>query len=133
MPSARVRFAAAVLPVLTLVLSSCGGGDDEEGGPSGATCPESSALTYESFGRGFMAAYCTRCHSASLSSSDRNGAPSDHNFDTLEGILDTPAEHLDEQAASGPAHTNTSMPPDGPAPSLEQRSKLGEWLACGTP
>jgi len=107
--------------------------EEDAGGPSGATCPETSTLTYESFGRNFMSQYCTRCHSSTLTGSSRHGAPSDHNFDTLEGIRATPTEHIDEEAAAGPLNVNTSMPPNDPRPSEGERQDLGEWLACGTP
>jgi cytochrome c5 len=100
--------------------------------PTGATCPSESVLTYESFGKPFMTEYCVRCHSSSVSGGARDGAPIDHNFDTLEGIR-TFAEHIDESAAAGPTHTNVNMPPSDPRPSLDQRQKLGEWLACGAP
>jgi hypothetical protein len=43
------------------------------------------------------------------------------------------SEHIDEQAAAGPDHVNTSMPPSGPRPSEAERRQLGEWLACGAP
>jgi hypothetical protein len=115
-------------------LSSCG--DDkasDSGGASGATCPDDSTLTYDTFGQAFMEDYCTRCHSSALTGAARNGAPSDHNFDTLANIKDTEPEHLDEEAAAGPNHVNTAMPPTAPQPTEAERRKLGEWLACGTP
>ena len=119
---------------LVLVALACSDPTDEEHkGPTGATCPEGSMLTYESFGQSFMSRYCTRCHSSTLSGSERHGAPSDHNFDTLAGIKATPAEHLDEEAAAGPENVNTSMPPADPRPQDGERRQLGEWLACGTP
>jgi uncharacterized membrane protein len=80
-----------------------------------------------------MRRYCTRCHAASLDSSERQGAPSDHNFDTLEGLRMTEVEHIDEQAAAGPDAENTAMPPSAPRPTTDERQKLGEWLACGMP
>jgi hypothetical protein len=42
-------------------------------------------------------------------------------------------DHIDETTAAGPASTNTGMPPDRPAPSVEERKQLGEWIACGMP
>ena len=80
-----------------------------------------------------MEDYCTRCHSSALVGAARNGAPSDHNFDTLANIHDTALEHIDEEAAAGPDHVNTSMPPSGPRPTEAERQKLGEWLACDAP
>ena len=97
---------------------------------TGTTCPDGgSELTYENFGKKFMQDYCLSCHS--MDSKNRNGAPDDHNFDTL-GDVDLVRAHIDQYAGSGPQATNTKMPPAGnPAPSEEERKKLSEWLACG--
>jgi uncharacterized membrane protein len=113
--------------------SSCGSDDDHhpEGGASGAVCPAGNTLSYDSFGRDFMQKYCTRCHASSVTGDLRNGAPADHNFDTRADIL-AMADHIDEHAAAGPDAVNTAMPPDGTAPTEEERRKLGEWLACET-
>lgn len=59
----------------------------------------------------------------------QRGIPLDHDFDRFEGVLPV-AEHIDQYAAAGPNAMNTTMPPDGDAPTLEEREKLGEWLAC---
>lgn len=107
--------------------------EDEEapiGPPSGATCPTDNTLTYENFGKPFMEMYCTRCHSSTLTTPEqRMCAPAFHDFDTLQGILPV-AEHIDQFAAAGPSSTNTEMPENGPAPTLEEREQLGQWLAC---
>ena len=50
-----------------------------------------------------------------LSGPDRHGAPSDHNVDTLEAILDE-ADHVDTYAAAGPDADNTFMPREGASP-----------------
>ncbi len=42
-------------------------------------------------------------------------------------------DDIDTIAAAGPDAVNTEMPPDTPAPTEEERRKLGEWLACGAP
>ena len=97
-----------------------------------ATCPPASPLTYNNFGQPFMEAYCTRCHAQTLHGSARMGAPSLHDFDTWYGIRAF-IDHIDETTASGPAATNESMPPYGAAPTLAERTSLGEWLACGAP
>lgn len=127
----------ALMPMLglltTLAVCSCADSTHGGGEPTGETCPTGSTLTYGNFGKEFMSNYCIRCHSSSLSGSARQGAPSDHNFDTLEGIRDTNVEHIDEVAAASANQVNTMMPPSGPRPSLEERQQLGEWLACGTP
>jgi uncharacterized membrane protein len=79
-----------------------------------------------------MEHYCTRCHASTLPPSERHGAPSLHDFDTRLGIVGV-ADHVDETTASGPAATNTLMPPEDPRPTHEERVLLGEWLACGSP
>jgi hypothetical protein len=106
---------------------------NEKGGPTGAVCPPNSTLTYDTFAQSFMNSYCVSCHSSTLSGSARNGAPSDHNFDTLAGLRATEPEHIDEEAAAGPNRVNTDMPPGEPRPSDAERRELGEWLACGMP
>jgi hypothetical protein len=34
-------------------------------------------------------------------------------------------------AGAGDDVTNTLMPPSAPRPSVEERKKLAQWLACG--
>lgn len=122
-------FLAFCLPLL---LGACDGGEEEEGTPSGAVCPEGSTLTWDSFADQFFQSYCRRCHSTELTGSARNGAPSDHNFDSAELVREE-LDHTDEQAAAGPDAVNTLMPIGAPTPTEEERKKLGEWLACGAP
>lgn len=119
------------LAALALALAAGCGGDDE-GKPTGATCPTGSALTYGTFGKTFMTNYCTRCHASDRKGAARQGAPSDHDFDNLPAIQGL-ADHIGEHAAAGPSATNTDMPPGDPRPTLEERKQLGEWLACGAP
>lgn len=89
------------------------------GDPTGATCPSNSTLTYENFGKAFFAKNCLECHA-------NKNAPS---FNTQEEIqADT--DRIDRAAASGPDATNTYMPEDGDVSDAD-RTKLGEWLACG--
>lgn len=147
-PSHRFLMRYLRCVQLLILLPACGGSDDvgdadghhDEGGgdematPSGATCPtDRTGLTYDAFGKQFMAAYCTRCHSTTLKTpQQRMQAPLDHDFDVLAGI--SPVwEHIDSKAAAGPKSTNTAMPPAGdagPKPSMAERIKLGQWLAC---
>ncbi|NVB80713.1 MAG: hypothetical protein HOV81_20120 [Kofleriaceae bacterium] len=111
----------------------CSDEAEEVLGPSTETqCPPTSTLTYASFGQPFMTSYCTRCHSSTLTGADRMGAPAFHDFDTQIGIQQV-ADHVDQVAGSGPAATNESMPPDGAKPTLDERKKLAEWIACGAP
>lgn len=102
------------------------------GPPTEASCPPASTLTWDSFGKPFMDAYCVRCHASTLAPAQRHGAPTFHDFDTIYGTRAV-REHIDLTTAAGPAAVNTSMPPGGDAPTLEERQLLGEWLACGAP
>jgi len=118
---------------VSLAASACGGGEDEVGESTSATCPDSSTLTYETDIAPILAMYCVRCHATSVSKSARHGAPSDHNFDSELGVLEE-ATHVDQVAGSDGTITNTEMPPKGyPAPSVQERMKLSEWLACNAP
>ena len=129
-------LGSCAVACMTLGVVACGQANETTGASgqaTGATCPPDSELTYETFTRDFMRDYCTRCHSASLASADRNGAPSDHDFDTLAGLRATASAHIAEQAAAGPDAENSAMPPTDPRPSAAERRKLGEWLACGMP
>lgn len=106
--------------------------DHHDHATSGATCPSDNTLTYESFGRDFFDSYCTRCHSSELSGDLRLDAPVGYDFDTLAGIR-AHLEHIDMVSAAGPSATNTAMPETNPIPTLEERTQLGRWLACGAP
>jgi uncharacterized membrane protein len=87
-------------------------------------------LTYANDIAPLMTKYCTKCHATSVKGDARNGAPSDHNFETEAGVVKE-AHHIDIEAAASSKVTNTSMPPEGyPAPTVAERKKLGEWLAC---
>ena len=108
------------------------GHGEEEGEPSGATCPATQTLTYANFGMAFFQQYCQRCHGSTVTGAARNGAPVDHVFDTVADIK-TMREHIDRKAAAGPTVVNETMPPSGTAPSDAERRQLGEWLACGAP
>lgn len=113
----------------TVLLSVACSSSDETPILTEASCPDGLALTYENFGKPFMETYCTRCHHSELHGADRQGAPLYHDFDSLFGIV-VVANHVDWYAAAGPAAVNEIMPPEGAAPSLEERYQLGEWLAC---
>lgn len=106
--------------------------DEDEGTPSGATCPENSTLTWDNFGKNFMENYCTRCHAVAVKGSARMGAPSDHNFESAP-LVRLELDHIDKAAAAGPDAINTSMPPGAPTPTEDERRQLGEWVACGAP
>ncbi|MGE3455159.1 MAG: hypothetical protein AB7O24_08625 [Kofleriaceae bacterium] len=113
----------------------CHGCEDSEpifGPPTQSTCPPTSTLTYNNFGKSFMERYCTECHDSDLVGDDRQGAPTFHDFDSLYGIKAV-SNHIDETTAAGPAAVNDGMPQDDPKPTLDERYQLGEWIACGMP
>lgn len=104
------------------------------GGPAGdypsldeRPCPEDSILTAENFGAPFMLTHCTGCHHASLKEGERAGAPLGVDFETLTKVR---AQAAKIWARAG--DQNATMPPVGP-PAQDERTRLGEWLACGAP
>ncbi len=98
-----------------------------------SVCPENSSLTYEDFAKPFFERYCLECHSEKLQGSARHGAPSDHDFDTLDDVFASNLAHIDLVAAAGPDAINTDMPRGTRTPTEAERRRLGEWLACGAP
>lgn len=130
-----MRTFARLLVSSVLLAAACDHDHDHDhdhGDASGATCPSDNTLTYENFGRDFFDSYCTRCHSSELSGDLRLDAPVGYDFDTLAGIRQH-LEHIDLVSAAGPKATNASMPGTNPLPTLEERTQLGKWLACGAP
>jgi cytochrome c5 len=120
----NAKLALTVLLIATgAALSGCGDNEEEEGTATGATCPDDSTLSYESFGEAFFQTNCLSCHGSA--------GPQSPKFDTVEQIRARRSE-IDKLAASGPNATNTFMPETGSV-STEDRKKLGEWLACGAP
>jgi hypothetical protein len=105
----------------------CGGGD---GPPTEASCDP--RLRWDNFGSTFMTQYCTTCHSSKVQGGQRRGAPTDHDFDTQDGVQAS-IDHIDATAGSGPGATNVYMPPYGPTPTTFEREQLASWLACGAP
>lgn len=68
-------------------------------------CAAAPDVTWQGWGRGFMATYCDGCHAADAA--DRHGAPEGVSFDTLEEVRN--------QAARIEARTldDQDMPPGG--------------------
>lgn len=119
--------------VLAIGIGACDSDEHEhEGEATGALCPSENTLSYANFGQTFMTDYCVDCHSSTATGSARRDAPVGIDFDTIAGIR-LHATHIDEHAAAGPNATNEEMPEDDPKPTLEERTKLGQWLACGAP
>ncbi|MBK9260857.1 MAG: hypothetical protein IPM54_13685 [Polyangiaceae bacterium] len=88
--------------------------------------PGGTTLTYDNFGAGFMNAHCQWCHGSEAN--DRQGAPGEFIFDTQAQVIRHKARIFVRSAAE-----NDSMPPGPEDPSLDERTKLAEWLACGAP
>jgi len=104
---------------VALGLATAGCGQNGLGDPTGATCPTNSTLTYDNFGKAFFAANCLECHASKQTP----------HFNTQEEIQ-AAKDEIDRAAASGPDATNTYMPDEGDVSDAD-RTKLGEWLACG--
>ncbi len=94
---------------------------DEYACPPGGT-----KLTYESFGRDFMASNCQTCHGATPY--DRKGAPSGYDFGSHDDVKKWKTRIFSRAAAD-----NVTMPPGPDDPPEAERVKLAEWLACGAP
>ncbi len=89
---------------------------------TGATCPTTSTLTYDNFGRNFFSRYCDSCHGT--------GGRTQPSLATQAAIR-AQATAIDQEAAAGPDGVNTAMPEGSPAPTEAELRQLGEWLACG--
>ena len=119
LPLPRLVFALA-----PLALAACGFfyTDIEEW-----DCPsEGTSLTYENFGAAFINAHCQSCHGSTAT--DRAGAPGEFIFDTRSQV-----ERHRARIFARSAGENDSMPPGPDDPTLEERTKLADWLACGAP
>ncbi len=123
--------ARIILTLLLLLQHAClRSNDGQRTGVSALKCPDNSELTYDHDIAPFMARYCTNCHASNLVAGERDGAPLGHDFDTQAGVLGM-AKHIADVAAAGPGFVNTGMPiGDEMAPTVVERTMLGEWLAC---
>lgn len=91
------------------------------------TCPPGGTqLTYDNFGRGFMAANCQTCHGQP--SQDRKGAPGGYDFGSVDDV-----RRFKDRIFARAAADNTTMPPGPDDPPENEREKLAEWLVCGAP
>jgi uncharacterized membrane protein len=117
-----MRRALPLVLVLAAIAAGCNLVTiDEYPCPKGGT-----TLTYDNFGKGFFIAYCNTCHSAP--DGQRNGAPDDEVFDSVEEIRAHAATIFIDAAT-----TNDAMPPGPYPPPIAARDQLAEWLACGAP
>lgn len=125
--------ARILVSCLVVVLGCDDGGDDAgEGTSTGAgsgdalaPCDEQPVLTYDTFGRGFLAAYCDGCHAATAER--RQGAPAEVTFDTHEQALAFADRILARTAPSD--GSPPTMPPVGGVTDAD-RERLLVWLGC---
>lgn len=109
------RLGVVVSAVGALALGA--GCDSLSGTPTEASCDQSLELSWETFGKDFMDAYCVRCHGALDSQS----------------YVQSHRGLIDELAGIGPHAANRQMPQSGLAPNDDERQLLATWLACGAP
>lgn len=128
------RLALSVL----LALASCDGGSDptteaDSGDGDGTatdaapSCDEQPVVTYDTFGRGFLATYCDGCHGSQVVDDARQGAPPQVVFDDRAGAANYGDRILARVA-----------PPDGSAPTMppvggvtpDDRERVVVWLTC---
>jgi len=120
MKSVVALFSSVVVMVSLLGCNSGGGA----GGGSSAALPDcptgGTDLTYDNFGKAFFSSYCDSCHAGSQKPSLGTAAE-----------IASWADQIYAQAGDG----NSSMPPGNASaqPSVDERSNLAEWLACGAP
>jgi hypothetical protein len=91
-------------------------------------CENGTSLSWGSFGNGFFEKYCTSCHSSSLDSSHRGGAPEGSNFDSYTSIIASRSKIL----LNAGKIVGSKMPPSDIVP-LDERKAIIEYLKCGAP
>ena len=85
-------------------------------GIQAVSCPSSSDLTYANYGKAFIADTCLSCHAGR----------DNPNLSTQSSVQLHLGEILDR------AVYTDAMPQNG-ALTTDERTLLGEWLACGAP
>lgn len=131
--SSGMRWARVVVCGLCLLPSiACdeGSAGDTEAGGSGesdglAPCEEQPVITYDTFGRGFLATYCDGCHGSAVV--ERQGAPPEVVFDSAAGASMFADRILARTAP--PDGSEATMPPVGGV-TEEHRDRLIVWLTC---
>jgi hypothetical protein len=143
--SVSPRRGSALLSLFALAtaLSACG---DEPGLPD-ATPPDPNFVngcpkleepvaapgdpidgdTWTTFAGPFLATWCTRCHSTTLTVESRTGAPPGYDWD----VEATAREHLTEiRNAVG---VQNYMPFNDPKPTCDERERLVRWIDADAP
>lgn len=90
-----------------------------------APCDEQPVITYDTFGRGFLATYCNGCHGGAVV--NRQGAPASVVLDTHEQALALADRILARTAPEG--GSEPTMPPAGGVTD-DDRERLRVWLGC---
>lgn len=85
------------------------------------TCMNDSLLTWNNWGEGFFQTWCQSCHSRNTP--QRNGAPENLNFDTLDDVIKWQSSIFDSVIAS------ERMPKGGGIPAGVQQ-QLIEYMDC---
>ena len=92
-----------------------------------APCSEQPTVTYDTFGRGFVATYCDGCHGSEVQGDTRQGAPPDVVFDSRDGA-EMFADRILARAAPEDGSEPT-MPPVGGVTDGD-RDRVTVWLTC---
>ena len=117
----RLTLASFLLsaPLLPACDSGGGGNDGPDIDCATATVPKFAAMT--------AWAKCTTCHSSTLASDARRGAPADINYDKYADARAKAQIAMDEVYAG-------SMPlPGSPALTDEEKTQIYTWASCDTP
>jgi len=114
--NARSGLGAAAM------LALFGGCAEAETDDSGA-CSDVPAVSYETFGDGFLTENCRTCHTSGQTV--RQGAPDDVNFDDAASVWAIKDRVLARAAVDPP-----TMPPLG-GTTADDRYLLRIWLECG--
>jgi cytochrome c5 len=102
------------------------GGDGDTGDGDGAQVDCTGDLpTYDDFGKDFVEEYCSSCHAADVTGTDRMGAPPEDVFDSLEQIQHG-ADEMADLIASGQMPYGAASP----KPSDDEKAKALTWLKC---
>lgn len=94
-------------------------------------CHPDAALTWESWGQGFVDTHCVGCHSSVIPLSQRRDAPLGVDFDTYRGVLQW-AERIEVRTLLNARLDDDEillMPPGGGVTD-EELDMLEEWLQC---
>ena len=90
-----------------------------------AFCADAPAVSWNSFGQGFLIGNCNGCHSSATT--NRNDAPEKVTFDTVDEAWAWASRILARATGDDP-----SMPPEGGVDE-DDRVRLEWWLRCAEP